>query len=74
MRLLWSLSVIAVAFSPVAAFAPSNVNSVSRQTAVYRTVAVAASDVKAKQDATLTKLAARDQSASSISKDVSLCS
>lgn len=70
MRLFWSLSAIAVA-SSVSAFAPAN--TVSRQTSsvVYSTVAVATSDVKAKQDATLTKLAARDQQSSAISKDVS---
>ncbi|KAL7511874.1 hypothetical protein ACHAXN_009657, partial [Cyclotella atomus] len=68
MRLFWSLSAIAVA-SSVSAFAPAN--TVSRQTSsvVYSTVAVATSDVKAKQDATLTKLAARDQQSSAISKD-----
>jgi len=69
MRILWSLSAIAVASSSVSAFAPSN--TVSRQTAVYSTVAVAGADVKAKQEATLTKMAARDQQSSSISKDVS---
>jgi hypothetical protein len=69
MRLFWSLSVIAVA-SSVSAFAPSNVNS--RQTALHSTVApVAASEIKAKQEATLSKLAARDQQSSAISKDVS---
>jgi hypothetical protein len=72
MRLFWSLSAIAVASTSVSAFAPP-VNSVSRPTsAVYSTVAVAASDVNAKLDATLTKLAARDQQSSAISKDVSL--
>lgn len=70
MRLLWSLSAIVVASSSVSAFAPVS-NTVSRQTAVYSTVAVAASDVKAKQEATLTKLAARDQQSSAISANVS---
>ena len=72
MRLLWSFSAIVVASSSVSAFAPSSLNYASRQTSVYSAVAPpAASDVKAKQEATLTKLAARDQSSSAISKDVS---
>jgi len=71
MRILWSLSAIAVASSSVSAFTPSNINSVSRssETAVFSAVAVAASDVKAKHEATLSKLRAKDQQSSEISKD-----
>ena len=70
MRLLWSLSALIVASSSVAAFAPASSNAVaSRSTALCS--AVAAADVKAKQDATFEKLAAKDQGASAISKDVS---
>lgn len=57
--------------SSVSAFAPANTVPSRTSSAVYSTVAVATSDVKAKQDATLTKLAARDQQSSAISKDVS---
>lgn len=68
MRLLWSLSALIVASSSVAAFAPASSNAVaSRSTALCS--AVAAADVKAKQDATFEKLAAKDQGASAISKD-----
>jgi hypothetical protein len=72
MRLFFSLSVIAAAATSVSAFAPANINSVSRAgTAVNSAVAVAGSEVKAKEAATLSKLAAKDQSAGAISKDVS---
>ena len=74
MRLLWSLSAIAISATSISAFAPSiqNGSSVatrSNNSALHQAVATA--DVKAKQDATLEKLKAKDAGASAISKDVS---
>jgi RluA family pseudouridine synthase len=68
MRLLWSLSALAVTASTVSAFAP-----VQNQAVVARSCsalnAVATADVKAKQDATLEKLKAKDAAAAAISGD-----
>jgi len=66
MRLLWSLSAIAITASSVSAFAPvQNCAGIARATALNQAVATA--DVKAKQDATLEKLKAKDAGASAIS-------
>lgn len=71
MRLLWSLSAIAITASSVSAFAPvQNCAGIARATALNQAVATA--DVKAKQDATLEKLKAKDAGASAISAAVSL--
>lgn len=66
MRLLWSLSAIAVTATSVAAFAPVQ-NGVVRGTALNQAAATA--DVKAKQDASLEKLKAKDASSSAIAGD-----
>ena len=71
MRLFWSLSAILVASSSVEAFAPSNNAAVLSRSILLRSTVVS-SDVKAKQDATLEKLRAKDRSSSTISKDVSV--
>lgn len=71
MRLLWSLSAIAVTASSVAAFAPVAQTSAIARGSSALNQAVAAADVKAKQDAALEKLKAKDASSSAISKDVS---
>lgn len=70
MRLSWSLSVLALTASSVAAFAPvvHNKAVVARASSVL-SMAAAAADVKAKQDATLEKLKAKDAGATAISKD-----
>mmetsp|Transcript_5807 Transcript_5807/g.10478 ORF Transcript_5807/g.10478 Transcript_5807/m.10478 type:complete len:331 (+) Transcript_5807:107-1099(+) len=68
MRLLWSLSALAVTASSVAAFAPVQNHAVARSCGVALN-AVATADVKAKQDATLEKLKAKDAAASAISAD-----
>jgi RluA family pseudouridine synthase len=69
MRLFWSLSAIVVASSSVSGFAPVT-NTVSRaETAVNSAVAVAASDVNAKAEAAMSRLAAKDQQSNAISKD-----
>eukprot|EP01082_Thalassiosira_pseudonana_P000107 g191.t1 g191 contig1:467831-469129(-) len=67
MRLLWSLSVLFVTSSSVAAFAPSNHAAALRSSALNS--AVAAADVMAKQEATLEKLRAKDQSSGAVAKD-----
>jgi len=69
MRLLWSLSAIAVTASSVAAFAPVAQTSAIARGSSALNQAVAAADVKAKQDAALEKLRAKDASSSAISKD-----
>ena len=70
MRLLWSLSALAVTVSSVAAFAPvQNQAVVTRASSLNQ--AVASADVKAKQDASLEKMKSNDAAASAISKDVS---
>jgi RluA family pseudouridine synthase len=66
MRLSWSLAAIAVTATSVAAFAPVQ-NSVVRCAALNQAVATA--DVKAKQDASLEKLKAKDAGSSAISGD-----
>ncbi len=74
MRLLWSLSAIAISATSISAFAPSiqNGSSVATRSNTALNQAVATADVKAKQDATLDKLKAKDAGASAISKDVSI--
>jgi len=68
MRLLWSLSALAVSAVSVSAFAPAqNHAGVTRVTALNQ--AVAAADVKAKQDAGLEKMSAKDSSSAAISGD-----
>lgn len=68
MRLLWSLSALAVTVSSVAAFAPvQNQAVVTRASSLNQ--AVASADVKAKQDASLEKMKSNDAAASAISKD-----
>ncbi len=75
MRLLWSLAAVAVTASAVAAFAPcQNQNQgavVARASSALHQV-VAAADVKAKNEATLEMLKAKDAGSHAISKDVSL--
>lgn len=71
MRLLWSAVVIAAASSSVSAFAPvTNGAAVSRSAVAVSAVATA-DDVKAKQDASIEKLKAKDASSAALSKDVS---
>jgi len=71
MRLLWSLSALAVTVSSVAAFAPVQNQAVVTRASSALNQAVASADVKAKQDASLEKMKANDADASAISKDVS---
>ena len=70
MRLSWSLSALALTASTVSAFAP-----VQNQAVVARSCsalnAVATADVKAKQDATMEKMKAKDSTSAAISADVS---
>ena len=70
MRLSWSLSALALTASTVSAFAP-----VQNQAVVARSCsalnAVATADVKAKQDATMEKMKAKDATSAAISADVS---
>ena len=70
MRLSWSLSALALTASAVSAFAP-----VQNQAVVARSCsalnAVATADVKAKQDATMEKMKAKDSTSAAISADVS---
>jgi len=70
MRLLRSLSALALTASSVAAFAPvvHNKAVVARASSVLNQAASGA-DVKAKQDASLEKLKAKDAGAAAISKD-----
>ena len=70
MRLSWSLAAIAVTVSSVSAFAPVQNQAVVTRTALNQ--AVASADVKAKQEATLEQMKAKDAGASAISKDVSV--
>jgi len=68
MRLLWSISVLAVTAASVAAFAPvQNKAIVTRAPALNQ--AVAASEVKTKQAVALEKMKAKDAGASAITKD-----
>jgi len=67
MRLSWSLAAIAVTVSSVSAFAPVQNQAVVTRTALNQ--AVASADVKAKQEATLEQMKAKDAGASAISKD-----
>lgn len=68
MRLLWSLSALAVTVASVSAFAPAQSSgAVATRTALNQ--AVAAADVKAKQDAGLESMKAKDASSSAISGD-----
>jgi len=69
MRLLWSLSALAVTVSSVAAFAPVQNQAVVTRAGSALNQAVASADVKAKQDASLEKMKANDADASAISKD-----
>lgn len=70
MRLSWSLTVsaLAVTASSVAAFAPVQNQAVATRSSLALN-AVAAADVKAKQDATLEKLKAKDAGATAVSGD-----
>lgn len=70
MRFSWSLVAIAVSVRSVSAFAPAQSGVVARSSALNQVVA--AGEVKAKQDATLEKLKAKDAGSSAISGDVSL--
>ena len=70
MRLIWSAAVIAAAASSASAFAPVNNGAALARSGVAMS-AVATADVKAKQDASIEKLQAKDASSSALSKDVS---
>jgi hypothetical protein len=70
MRLLWSAAVIAAAASSASAFAPVNNGAALARSSVAMS-AVATADVKAKQDASIEKLKAKDASSAALSKDVS---
>ena len=73
MRLLWSLAAVAVTASAVAAFAPcQNQGAVVARASSALHQVVAAADVKAKNEATLEMLKAKDAGSHAISKDVSL--
>jgi len=68
MRLLWSISALAVTAASVAAFAPvQNKAIVTRARTLNQ--AVAASEVKAKQAAALEKMKVKDAGSSAITKD-----
>ena len=71
MRLLWSAAVLAAASSSVSAFAPVNNGAAVMRSGVAMS-AVATADVKAKQDASIEKLKAKDASSSALSGDVSI--
>jgi len=66
MRLLWSLSAIALGASTVAAFAPVVQNQAVSRANVVMNQAVASAEVKAKQDATLEALKAKDATSSAV--------
>lgn len=68
MRLLWSAAVIAAAASSASAFAPVNNGAALARSGVAMS-AVATADVKAKQDASIEKLKAKDASSAALSKD-----
>mmetsp|Transcript_15720 Transcript_15720/g.25408 ORF Transcript_15720/g.25408 Transcript_15720/m.25408 type:complete len:331 (-) Transcript_15720:178-1170(-) len=68
MRLSWSLSALAITAASVSAFAPVQ-NQVVTRASLALNQAVASADVKAKQDATLESMKAKDAGASAISKD-----
>lgn len=68
MRLSWSLSALAITAASVSAFAPVHNQVVTRASLVLNQ-AVASADVKAKQDATLESMKAKDAGASAIAKD-----
>jgi len=68
MRLSWSLSALAITAASVSAFAPVQNQVVTRASLVLNQ-AVASADVKAKQDATLESMKAKDAGASAIAKD-----
>lgn len=70
MRLLWSAVVIAAASTSVSAFAPANNGAALMRSGVAMS-AVATADVKAKQDASVEKLKAKDASSAALSGDVS---
>ena len=70
MRLLWSAVVIAAASTSVSAFAPANNGGALMRSGVAMS-AVATADVKAKQDASVEKLKAKDASSAALSGDVS---
>ena len=70
MRLLWSAAVIAAAVSSASAFAPVSNGAALTRSGVAMS-AVATADVKAKQDASIEKLKAKDASSAALSKDVS---
>eukprot|EP00577_Skeletonema_sp_RCC1716_P024607 CAMPEP_0113402318 /NCGR_PEP_ID=MMETSP0013_2-20120614/17192_1 /TAXON_ID=2843 ORGANISM="Skeletonema costatum, Strain 1716" /NCGR_SAMPLE_ID=MMETSP0013_2 /ASSEMBLY_ACC=CAM_ASM_000158 /LENGTH=118 /DNA_ID=CAMNT_0000287645 /DNA_START=110 /DNA_END=467 /DNA_ORIENTATION=- /assembly_acc=CAM_ASM_000158 len=68
MRLLWSAAVIAAAASSASAFAPVSNGAALTRSGVAMS-AVATADVKAKQDASIEKLKAKDASSAALSKD-----
>lgn len=68
MRLPWSLAAIAVSVSSVSAFAPARRGVIARSCSALKQ-AVAAAEIKSKQDATLEKLKAKDAGSSAISGD-----
>mmetsp|Transcript_30167 Transcript_30167/g.51570 ORF Transcript_30167/g.51570 Transcript_30167/m.51570 type:complete len:331 (-) Transcript_30167:824-1816(-) len=68
MRLLWSAAVIAAAVSSASAFAPVSNGAALTRSGVAMS-AVATADVKAKQDASIEKLKAKDASSAALSKD-----
>ena len=70
MRLLWSAAVFAAAASSASAFAPATNGAAVARSGVAMS-AVATADVKAKQDASIEKLKAKDASSAALSKDVS---
>ena len=72
MRLSWSLAAVAVSASSIAAFAPGQNRApvVARASSALQQV-VASADVKAKNEATLEKLKAKDAGSHAITKDVS---
>lgn len=70
MRLFWGLAAVLAASSSVDAFAPPSNGVITRSVALSSTVLSAESaDVKAKQDAAMEKLKAKDSSSTAISKD-----
>eukprot|EP00986_Skeletonema_menzelii_P001752 scaffold484_cov148-Skeletonema_menzelii.AAC.6 len=68
MRLLWSAAVFAAAASSASAFAPATNGAAVARSGVAMS-AVATADVKAKQDASIEKLKAKDASSAALSKD-----
>jgi len=69
MRLLWSLSALAIGASTVSAFAPVVQNQAVSRASSALNQAVASADVKAKQDATLEALKAKDAASTALSGD-----